>query len=141
MAQTWQMRVYENQQMIHAEEFSGAVEVGRQNAPDELLNSTPLPDGRRRLVVARIDEHTVSRRHVLLEPHDEELRITNLSAAQPVGLPDGKKLQPNGACSIPLPALLTIGREVIRIQAVEAEPDPGSELHSLRIAPRPPMTV
>lgn len=117
----WQLRIYENQQMLHTEEFSGPVELGRQTAPDELLSSTSLPDGTRRLVVARIDEHTVSRRHLLIEPHGDELRVTNLSAAQPIGLPDGKRLQPNAVCSVPLPGLLTIGRKVLRVDHAEPE--------------------
>ena len=64
---TWQIHVSENQRIIFADEAEAPVELGRQADRSELPYSLRRIDDRWRVIIARLEEHNVSRRHALVE--------------------------------------------------------------------------
>jgi adenylate cyclase len=116
-----QVRVLDRQQVVFSRDFSGRVELGRQNdAGEELYSSRPLEGGTWRAVIARLDEDTLSRHHALLEPlPDGRVRVTNLSGKVPIRLGDGGELGSGKSCELALPAVLAVGRKTVRLQAAE----------------------
>jgi adenylate cyclase len=122
MSDRWQIRVYEQQKLVCTADLTGPAELGRQSAPDEALYSQHVSAGRQRVVIAHKDEKTVSRQHALLEPLAEGgFRLTNLSAERPIGLPDGKNLNPRASCSVAPDALLTLGKKTVRLQGTGSQ--------------------
>ena len=138
MVSPWQLYVYEGSKRVSAlEGGSGAVELGRQSAREEPLYSTSWASGRQRLVIARLDEDTISRQHVLLEPAGaERVRLTNLSRKMPIRLGDGSELKPGQTREADLPVVLSLGNRTVRLQPPEEEePD---QLEALAEATMPP---
>ena len=124
MSDSWQIRVYDQQQSVYSGEISGKVELGRQGDSTERLYSKKYldRDARWRLVIASRDEDSVSRKHALLEPlASGKLRLTNLSVKVAIRLQDGDDLAPKATIDVPMPAVLTLGRKIIRVMEVSAE--------------------
>jgi adenylate cyclase len=115
------VRVIDRQQVVFSRDFSGPVELGRQNdAGEELYSSRPLESGTWRAVIARLDEDTLSRHHARLEPlADGRVRVTNLSGKVPIRLGDGGELAAGASCELALPAVLAVGRKTVRLQGPE----------------------
>ncbi|MGE3804277.1 MAG: adenylate/guanylate cyclase domain-containing protein, partial [Gemmataceae bacterium] len=92
--------------------------------------------GAPRLAVARLDENNVSRTHVVIEPAGEhQVRVTNKSGTQPVGLGDGTQLPAKGTRELPVPLVLTLGKKTVRIQGPDPEDTGGSgEMLSLDVS-------
>jgi adenylate cyclase len=135
----WQIRVYDKQQLVFSGECTGEVELGRQSDDREEPFAQKQQPGGCRLVIARLDEDSVSRKHAALEPlPDGRVRVRNVSAKLPVGLPDGGKLRVGGVCELPLPVLLTFGTKTIRVQGTEPE---AMQLQGLAEATRAPGQV
>jgi adenylate cyclase len=117
-----QLEVYEDQQTVCAVALDGPWELGRQGDREDGPFAEHVQSGRRRLVIASLNERTVSRRHVLLEPlPGGGVRLTNLSDVQPIGLPDGGDLAPRASCELTPPALLLVGTKTVRLQPSEPE--------------------
>ena len=136
MGVSWQIRIYENQRPVHSETFDGPLEMGRQvqgeHGPFYRHSKGPLA----RLVIAPLEEHAISRRHVLLERQaDGSMRVQNLSSTLPVGIENGPPLEPNGVRQAQLPMVLAIGKKAVRVQEIEAEP---VKLHGLAQVTLPP---
>src|SRR4051812_1969993 len=108
MNSSWQLRVYDKQELASSLNFSGPVELGRQSeGEDGPFSQKPQPDGKR-VVIARFDEDSVSRRHARIELLSRDrAKIVNLSAKLPIRLPDGNELPPGAVRELPLPASLT----------------------------------
>jgi adenylate cyclase len=122
MADTWQLQVYENRELVFSERFSGPVEIGRQSNPEEALYSRRDHGGRSRVVIAAGNENAVSRTQAKVEPLDGgRVRITNLSTKQAVALADGSEIKPYGTREAALPAELYLGTKVVRVQVAEPE--------------------
>lgn len=118
----WELRVYENQNLVFSDVFGGRVELGRQskgeNAPYCKIQHG---GGVCRLVIARIEEDTISRKHLLIEPLAEgRFCLNNLSKQQVVRFGDGRQLDPGASCEVRLPLMFTIGVKTVRMQAIEA---------------------
>src|SRR5262245_39715781 len=123
MSAPWQLRIYEQQRLVHTAEGTGTIELGRQAVGEPGPFTEVHDSGVRRLVIARLDEDTVSRKHVRLEPLNEtRLRLTNLSQKLPVVLSTGSEAAPGGAIEIPLPTMFVVGRRTIRLQSAEPTP-------------------
>jgi adenylate cyclase len=132
---TCQIRVYENQQLLHAGAVDGPCELGRQEDRwEKLFSQKRNAAGLWRLVIARLEDHTVSRRHVRLEPlPDGRVRVTNVSSRGVVRLLDGSDLPALASCEASLPVLLTLGSKTVRVEELEDVP-----LHGLAEATVPP---
>jgi adenylate cyclase len=136
MSATWHLRVYARQQLAYTAELIGPAEIGRQSTPEEALYSHRQVADYQRVVIASRDEKAVSRQHALLEPLTKGgFQLTNLSSQWPIGLPDGKKLEPQASCSITADALLTFGDKSVRIQRADRQELP---LQGLPEATLPP---
>ena len=68
MSGALQVRVYDHQQLVYADEFEGVVEMGRQRDGTEVVYASRPENGHWRAVVARLDEDTLSREHARVEP-------------------------------------------------------------------------
>lgn len=134
MNDAWQIRVFEDHDLVYTVELTGPAELGRQSSPAEKLYGHLLGAGRQRVVIAGIEERSVSRQHALLEPITAGgFRLTNLSAERPITLPDGADLAPKTSCSVAADALLTIGKKAIHLQTGS-----GPQLMGLSQATLPP---
>lgn len=132
----WQIQVCENQQVIFTGESEPPLELGRQADRSEAPYSLKQIDDHWRVIVARLEEHNVSRRHALVEAAPEScVRVTNLSTQQPIHIVDGSALPPHESCVTPLPVGLTLGNKLIHIREDEADSVP---LRSLEEAASPP---
>jgi adenylate cyclase len=129
--------VYDRQEEVCQDVFAGAVEIGRQRDSREVLYSSRRNGPRARLVIARLDEDTVSRDHALVEPlGSDRVKLTNISAKVSIRLADGSELKAGQFCERPLPTGLTFGRKTVRIQGETRKK--GMSLHGLAEATRPP---
>ncbi len=137
MSSPWQLKVYDSQHLVFSVNLQGTVELGRQSEGEEKPFFQKQQADHRRVVIARLDEDTVSRRHARVEPLSrEKVRLTNLSAKLAIRLPDGNELAPSTSCELAIPASLTLGKKVVRIQPPE-EAAP-SHLQSLADVTVPP---
>jgi adenylate cyclase len=123
VADSFELNVYEQDQLVHSEEFSGALELGRQgqgeNGP---YSHSLLPSGIRRLIIARFAESSISRKHLLVEPlPNSRVRLTNLSSKVRLPLTDGRSIMPGATEEIPYPAYLTFGSKKIALRQEESE--------------------
>jgi adenylate cyclase len=136
MTMSWQIQVSENQQLIFAGESDAPIELGRQADRSEEPYSLRRLEDHWRVIIARLEEHNVSRRHALVEAGPAKCaQLTNLSAQQPIRLADGRDLRPHDSCVAPLPLTLTLGNKMVRIQEGEADDLP---LQTLEEAASPP---
>jgi adenylate cyclase len=119
MAGTLHLQVMDRHNEVYSGELSGSIELGRQNdGREELYRERLIDRGRWRLVIAPLDEDTISRQHALVELQESgKVRLTNRSSKVPIRLSDGTELGPNGAsCVLDLPAMLAIGRRTVQLQ-------------------------
>jgi adenylate cyclase len=139
MSDAIEVRVYDNGQLVYTAEVSGPTELGRQRSGAEpLYAAMALPD-RSRLIIAPLEEPSVGRKHLLLEPHAPGcVRLTNLSSRVPIGLEDGPRLEPQQSRDCSLPALLAVGTRIVRLQPGVAS---GRELRQLPDGTMPPGAV
>lgn len=138
-----QIRVYDRQQQVHSETFSGTVVLGRQRDSKEVLFSSRRDGERARLVIAPLQEDTVSREHACVEPlAGDRIKITNLSGKVSIRLENGSELKAGLSMEVALPATLTLGRKGIRILTAggtSAEKD--APLRGLAEKPVPPGSL
>jgi adenylate cyclase len=141
MDNIWQIQVYDNQELVHEGEVSGAVELGRQANPREMpYTQTEEKPLCWRVVVGRREEQNISRKHALVEPLlGNRVRVTNQSTSQSIRFLDGGELSPQASCERTLPLVLSLGGKVVNIQEAGRTPE-GSQrsLQSLLVVPSPP---
>ena len=118
------VKVYDRQRLILTSELNSPLELGRQR-PDE-----PAPPCRRtqpglseaRIIVARLEETTVSRSHARLEPlTGGDVRITNLSHQGPIRLEPNAVLGPGESLAVQPPCLFRLGDKTIRLETAPTE--------------------
>jgi adenylate cyclase len=121
MAGSLRIEVQESDRSVYVHAFSGIVELGRQtDSHEEIYSQRQLIPGYWRAVIARLDEDTLSRKHLKLEPIGESLvRVTNLSTKVPVRTPEGGELPAASTRDLPLPVTLLVGRKTVRVEGRE----------------------
>ncbi len=151
MTTTWQLRIYERQRLVSESEMDGPVELGRQSEGEEGPYAIKRSEsGLWRVVIARLNENTVPRKHALAEPlPGGRARVTALSHRVAVQLQEGGPLDPGAAREVALPLLLVAGRTTVRIEEAGEAPvaleslaeatrapgaDAGAGLNSLRLS-------
>jgi adenylate cyclase len=118
------IRVFDQQRQVFVGEFDGIVELGRQIDSSEPVYTDRTLLGRSRLAIARLDEHTVSRRHIEVERlPNGRVRLKNLSSVVALILHNGLEVAPNTSAEVDLPETLTIGRKVIHLEGTDADSD------------------
>jgi adenylate cyclase len=118
MTTTWQLRIYDRQLLVGEHEVDGPVEVGRQSENEEGPYSLKRTEvGVWRLVIARLDENTVPRKHAVIEPLGAgRARVKSQHRSIAVQLPDEGTLEPQGSREVSLPLRLVAGRTTVRIE-------------------------
>lgn len=137
MPSVLQVQILDRHQEKYSRTFAGSVELGRQNdGREELYAARTVRNGVWRVVIAPLDEDTVSRVHAHLEPLEgNRIRLTNRSQKVPIRLADGTELTAGQSCELELPAVLALGRRTVQVQV----PDPKSpEVRSLASVPAAP---
>jgi adenylate cyclase len=123
MLSSFQIRVCEQaEEAYRSPEFEGSLELGRQKPGEPgLFSVIPLENNRKRLIIARSDEATVSRRHVLIEPMAAgRVRLTNLREMN-VRLPGNAEMGPGTSFEFSLPCEFPLAKRLIRIEPVDAD--------------------
>jgi adenylate cyclase len=124
------LEIYRQEQLVHADELSRPVELGRQQTPSEPLFRSQPGENLDRLVIAPLEERTVSRRHLLVEPLSfDHVRVTNLTDKGTVQLDDAL-MEPSSARELGVPYQLNLGNYRVRFLPAHAP--------SLPLAPPPP---
>lgn len=128
MNATLRFEVYQQGRRLHAAQFDGPLELGRQQSPDEPLFQNAQTGQALRVAIAPLDASLVSRRHLLLEPTAEDrVRISNLTAKNSIHLRDGA-IGPGGQRELFAPCRFHAGDLEVRVAPLAST---GSELHSL----------
>jgi adenylate cyclase len=112
--------VYDEGRLVVAGELAGPLEIGRQTRREDVPFTTYEPEagGTRRLVIGRLDETALSRRHARLEPLGNGLvRLSNLSERQPILLEGGERLEPGACLERAVPLRLGLGPRVLGVAA------------------------
>jgi adenylate cyclase len=134
MNDRWQLRVYDNER-VYVAELTGPAEIGRQQNKDEAQPSHKKVNNGWRVVIAPLDEVTISRRHLEVKPlPDGRFLLANKSANQVVGLPDSQELQPGASCQMSAPVMIRLGSKTLRLQVPEEDP-PLESLPMATLAP------
>jgi adenylate cyclase len=133
-----QLLIYVNEKLDHTHELTEATELGRQSSPGEgELYHVKTDSGRCRLILARLDEQTISRKHLLVEPiAGGKIRLTNLSENRSLQVPDIGTLGHKESCEVSPPLVLALGKLALRIQEAQAEE---KSLHGLPESTAPPL--
>jgi adenylate cyclase len=123
VSETFELKVYDQEQLVYTEEFNGALELGRQgqgeNGP---YSHALLPSGIRRLIMARFAESSISRKHLLVEPlPGGHVRLTNLSSKVRLPLSEAQSIMPGATEEIAYPVYLTFGTKKIALRQEESE--------------------
>lgn len=135
MAACCQIKIYDNKLPVYSGDFAEPVELGRQSRPEERLYAPTREPSGRRVAVAKLEEQTISRKHLLVTPLDDDrIRLANVSTRQALRLEDGTEIPAQGALDIDLPVVLMLGNRTIRIQTAQEEP----ALRSLAEVTAPP---
>ncbi|HEX5444503.1 MAG TPA: adenylate/guanylate cyclase domain-containing protein, partial [Pirellulales bacterium] len=128
MNATLRYEVYQQGRRLHVGQFAGALELGRQQSPEESLFQVSQAADAQRVAVAPLDASMVSRRHVLLEPTAEDrVRVTNLTAKNAIRLRDGT-IAPGDGRELFAPCRVSVGEIEIRVAPLAST---ASDLHSL----------
>lgn len=115
------LEIYRQDRLVHADEIQRPVELGRQQAPREPLFLSQPGTSADRLVVAPLEERTVSRRHLLVEPLAfDRLRITNLTEKGTVQL-DDMLMQPGATRELSVPYQLNVGNYQVKFLPVQGQ--------------------
>ena len=136
MSEPLEILVYEDQQPVFSGEFDGSLELGRQNEGEPApYHQQQLAPGQERLVIARREENTISRRHLLVTRADDDGVCVENVARRPVVLGDGDVLAPRSSRQMVLPLVVRLEARTIRVRA----PEPGAEWQRLEAPTRPPL--
>ncbi|HEX7376992.1 MAG TPA: adenylate/guanylate cyclase domain-containing protein [Pirellulales bacterium] len=108
MSPLLRLEIFHQGELIHAAELARPVDLGRQeNAQERLFASQPGLSGDR-IAFAPIEQNTISRRHVRIEPlSDARARIINLNSKRALELADGA-VAPEGSREVALPYHLAL---------------------------------
>jgi adenylate cyclase len=119
-----QIRLYEGEKNVFSGEFEGPVELGREKPGEQGPFFQKFDSGVCRIVIARADEHNVSRKHTVIEPTPGgAVRLTNFSTSLPIRFPDGTQLQSGTSSERALPVVFILGNKTVRVESREATSD------------------
>jgi adenylate cyclase len=131
MGPGWQIRIYDQYELVATLELNGGVELGRQSGEQESLHGRSSVSGRQRIVIAPREDASVSRQQAYIEPLPPPrggFQITNLSRTLSMRFQDGTELEPLERCWAAPESLLQVGNKTLRIGDVSG---PGASLKRL----------
>lgn len=128
------VKIFDKSQLAYTGDFSGVVTLGRQDReePGPFHRKWDAKDDCWRLVIAGLEEITISRRHLSIEPEEGRVRVRNRSR-QSLRMPDGQKLEPDEGRLMDLPALFAVGARAVRLER------PGSEALEIQALAEPTL--
>ena len=136
MAVRWHVHIFDGQQPVHRAEVDGPVEIGRQTDKEPEPYFARRSSGLWRVVIARLDETGISRKHVRADPlPGGRVRLRNISGTQRVQVSEGGDLPAGAERVLLLPVVVGIGERSVRLEAAEVE---DAALQSLVEATRAP---
>jgi adenylate cyclase len=139
MTMLLQVNVYEKAELKHSDEFTGPVELGRQDYAERgpFTRRFDADRNRWRLIIAPGAENAIGRHHALLEPLPTgKVRLSNGTREAPIKFLDRPDLPGGMSCEVNLPILMILGTRRVQVQSA-AVPD----LHTLRRATHPPRAA
>jgi adenylate cyclase len=125
MAESWLLRVYNDQLLSVIKECSPPLELGRQDdrTGEGLYQVSRNADGHFRVAISPSDDFKMSRRMASLEGRvNGRALVRNQSTTASLSLEGSGPLKPGCECEIDLPVVLTFGKKVVRIQKAIHEP-------------------
>jgi adenylate cyclase len=132
-----QLSIYVNEKHVFSHDLTGEIILGRQDREEKEPYYVRKEVGFSRLILARHDEQSISRRAVRVVPIDQDkVRLTNLSSTQTLQVADIAKLGYQESRDVSPPVVLVLGKISVRIQEVEEEE--ASSIHSLDEVTAPP---
>jgi adenylate cyclase len=133
--------VYDEGRLVVDGELAGPIEIGRQTRREDepFAAYEPEAGGPRRLVIGRLDETALSRRHARLEPlPGGRVRLSNLSERQPIVLEGGERLEPGAVVERAAPLRLRLGPRVLSVAATSAAEETLGALDQQTVIPGSP---
>ncbi len=126
------LKIYHGNQLVFGDYLTGPLRVGRQEIGEREPYDFVETKYGRKLVIAGLQENTVSRNQGLIEPVSEGMiRIQNSSPNVDIETDTGQVCRHNESCETPIPVLLTIGDRSIRLEPVIEDQSSDSELQTL----------
>lgn len=123
MIEPFQYSIYENLRFAHSCELEGPVELGRQQPNEEAPYHAKRQGPVWRLIIARTNEHNLSRQHVRIEPINERrARVCNLSTKVSVVLSDEREVGPQNNLEVDLPLEFYVGDRMLKVTAAQPAP-------------------
>ncbi len=111
------LRVYEGERLVFSIPLGEGLLVGRQSRGEPPpFCQIDHPTGPHRVIVAAIEETSISRQHLRLDPVDSGVTLTNLSQTRPVYRDGGSPMAPGEEATLELPVSLMLGGRVLRIE-------------------------
>jgi hypothetical protein len=117
------LRLYYRGELVCTTVLHGPLELGRQQQGEAPPYARLAGEEGERLIVAPLQETTVSRHHAVLAPEgDDQLCVTNYSRVNPIRLTDGRRLEADQSEIVSLPVDLWLGAIFVRIDQPMADP-------------------
>ena len=119
-----QLKIYQNRRLVFSTDLDAPMEVGRQRVDEPEPYQRISESSGVRLVIAKREETSISRNHARFAPQpDGKVQITNLSAHISLPLHPHELLAAGESRNIELPALLTMGDKVVRLEQAVLDDD------------------
>ncbi len=129
MSDSLELTIYDEGRLAYQGKLSAAAEFGRQNVNEPAPYSLHDQSGALRVVIARLDEVTVPRRLLRVEPTgSDRVRLSNPSRIA-LHLDVGAALEPGTARELALPVTVTVGGRSLAMRS--AGDAPAEPLQSL----------
>jgi len=134
----WQVKVFDDKQLVHTADVDGPVELGRQTDKEPGPYFARQSSGLWRIVIARLDENSISRKHLRVEPlPGGKARVRNVSTTLPLSLSEGGELPVGAEREVMLPVVAAFGKSrSVRLQE-EEEVDEGPLASLIAATPAP----
>lgn len=139
MAASFQFEVLIKGRFMHRQEFSEAIELGRQEKPDEPLYTVLSGPRGPRVAIAQLTDSSFSRQQARLEPvAPDRVRLVNISTSNELRLRDGSNIGPGGSREMFAPCQFQVQDYEVRIEPLSAQAE---ALHSLAMPTLAPGSV
>lgn len=126
------IQVIDKQQQVFQTALLAPLELGRQQTPAEPLFIKRDDVQPARVAIARLNEASVSRKHVSLEPlGNDRVRVRNLSDNNLVQILGGATIAAQTSCELFVPTKLVVGGKTIEVDSESTTTTSGTDLQSL----------
>lgn len=124
MNDNWHMQVFEGERLIYEADLTGPAEIGRQEKTEDKPPFHKLKNQVNRVVIAPLEENTISRKHLEVRPlPDERMYLCNKSDKQVVScLSNNRELKPGESFEVFPPVTVRLGSRTLRLHYADANP-------------------